>query len=200
MEQATTTPGGPSLTSRRDAATVLGMMSVRLTAVTLGVLLTLVLCGFVLPVSAHPGFRSDGMASELTPVSAGPAAPPSILTASPAPPGLPGLAFVGALLVALVTWRGRRRAIAPILMVLLAILSYEDGLHSVHHGPAPEAANSCPTLAVSSHAVGTEVETFGLATPTLVVLAPAVHIAVHVPAHRVPRADQGRAPPASLPL
>ena len=188
------------MTSRRDAATVLGMMSVRWTAVTLCVLLTLVLCGFAPPVSAHPGFRSDGMASELTSVNAGPAAPPSILTASPAPAGLPGLAFVGALLVALVTWRGRRRAIAPILMLLLAILSYEDGLHSVHHGPAPQAADSCPTLAVCSHAVGTEVVTFGLATPTLVVLGPAVHIAVHVPAHRVPRPDQGRAPPASLPL
>jgi hypothetical protein len=189
------------LTSRRDAATVLGIMSVRWPAVMLGVLLTLALCGFVLPVSAHPGFSSDGMASELTPVSAGPAAPPpSILTASPAPAGLPGLAFVGALLVALVTWRGRRRAIAPILMLLLAILSYEDGLHSVHHGPAPQAADSCPTLAVCSHAIGTEVETFGLATPTLVVLGPAVRIAVHGPAHRVPRPDQGRAPPASLPL
>jgi hypothetical protein len=186
------------LTSCRDAATVLGMMSVRWTAVTLGVLLTLVLCGLVLPVSAHPGFRSDGMASELTPVSAGP--PPSILTASPAPAGLPGLAFVGALLVALVTWRGRRRAIAPILMLLLAILSYEDGLHSVHHGPAPQAADSCPTLAVSAHAVGTEVETSCLATPMLVVLGPALPIAVYVLADHVPRPDQGRAPPASLPL
>ena len=179
------------------------MRSVRGTAVVpavLLVLLTLVLCGLVLPVSAHPGFRSDGMASELTPVSAGPAAPPSILTASPAPAGLPGLAVVGALLVALVTWRGRRRAIAPILMLLLAILSYENGLHSVHHGPAPEAADSCPTLAVSAHAIGTEVETFGLTTPTVVELGPALHIAVHVPAHRVPRPDQGRAPPASLPL
>jgi hypothetical protein len=186
------------LTSRRDAATVLGMMSVRWTAVILSVLLTLVLCGLVLPVSAHPGFRSDGMASELTPVSAGPAAPPSILTASPTPAGLPGLACVGALLVALVTWRRRRRrAVAAILMLLLVILAYEDGLHSVHHGPAPQAADSCPTLAVSAHAVGTEVETSCLATPMLVVLGPALPIAVYVPADHVPRPDQGRAPPAS---
>lgn len=188
------------MTSRRDAATVRGMVAVRGIAVVPVAVLTLLLCGLVLPVSAHPGFGGDGTASEPTPVSAGPPAPLSTLTASPAPAALPAMAFVGALLIALVTWRGRRRAMAPILILLLAILSYEDGLHSVHHGPAPEAANSCPTLAVSSHAVGTEVETFGLATPTLVVLGPAVHIVVHGPAHRVPRPDQGRAPPASLPL
>ncbi len=185
------------MTSRGYATTVRGMASVRGTAVVPVVLLTLVLCGLVLPVSAHPGLGGNGTASEPTPVSAGPAAPLSTLTASPAPAGLPGLACVGALVVALVTWRGRRRVIAPILILLLAILSYEDGLHSVHHGPAPQAAHSCATLTVSSHAVGTEVETSGLATPTLVVLGPALPIAIPVAADHVSRPDQGRAPPAS---
>jgi hypothetical protein len=185
------------LTSGRDAATVRGMLSVRGTAVVPGVLLTLVLCSLVLPVSAHPGLESSGMASEPIPVSAGPTAPLATLTASPAPAGLPGLVCIGAVLVALVTWRGRRRAVALSLMLLLAILAYEDGLHSVHHGPAPQAAHSCPILTVSAHAVGTEVETSGLDTPTLLSLGPALPIAVRVPTDPVPRPDQGRAPPAS---
>jgi hypothetical protein len=185
------------LTSRRDAATVRGMVAVRGIAVVPVAVLALLLCGLVLPVSAHPGFGGDGTASEPAPVSAGPPAPLSTLTASPAPAALPALAFVGALLIALVTWRGRRRAMAPILIILLAILLYEDGLHSVHHGPAPQAADSCATLAVSSHAVGTEVEMSVFATPTLVALAPTLPITVQVPADHIPRPDQGRAPPAS---
>jgi uncharacterized membrane protein (GlpM family) len=173
------------------------MVSVRGIAVMPVVLLTLVLCGLVLPVSAHPGLGSNGLASAPIPVSAGSAAPLSALTASPAPGVLPGLACIGALLVALVTWRSRRRPVAVILMGLLAILAYEDGLHSVHHGTAPGAAGSCPVLAVSAHVVGIEAETSDVAIPTLVPLGPALCIVAHVPADHVVRPDQGRAPPAS---
>ena len=183
------------MTLRRDAATVQGMLSVRGSAVVPVVLLTLVLCGLVLPVAAHPGLGRNGTTSEPTSVSAGPAAPLSTLTASAAPGGLSGLACVGALLVAFVTWRVRRRAVALSLMLLLVLFAYEDGLHSVHHGPL--AAHSCPILAVSAHVVGTEAETSDFTIPTLVALESALPIAGQVPADHVPRPDQGRAPPAS---
>jgi hypothetical protein len=176
------------------------MLSVRgivvVPVVLLG-LLTLVLCGLALPVSAHPGLGGNGTPSEPTPVNAGPAAPLSTLTSSSSPGGLPGLACVGALLVALVTWRVRRRAVALSLMLLLVVFAYEDGLHSVHHGLTPLAAHSCPTLAVSAHVVGTEAETSDFTIPTLVALEAALPIAWQVPADHVPRPDQGRAPPAS---
>jgi hypothetical protein len=186
-----------SLTSSRDAVTVRGMVSVRGTAAVLVILLTLVLCSLVRSASAHPGLGRNWLTSAPIPVSAGPAAPLSTLTASPAPGVLSGLAGIGALLVALVTWRSRRRAVVVILMGLLAILAYEDGLHSVHHGNAPRAAGSCPFLAVSAHAVGIEAETSDLAIPTLVALGPALCIVAHSPADHVVRPDQGRAPPAS---
>src|SRR5262249_20406343 len=55
------------------------------------------------------------------------------LSVAPNPPALPWPLLIVALLAVLVCRRRTRRVVALALVVLLAVLSFEDGLHSVHH-------------------------------------------------------------------
>jgi hypothetical protein len=112
--------------------------------------------------------------------------------------GLPAAAFLLTALVVGVALRWSRRAVAPALILLLALFGFETALHSVHHATDSAEANACAFASAAAHlsAAGTA----DLAPALL--LPPALAAELYADpgpgrahAHLPPR---GRAPPAPL--
>jgi hypothetical protein len=117
-------------------------------------------------------------------------------------PGLPGGTDGGALLfAALAAGIGfglrRPRRVAAGLVILLPVLAFEAGLHSVHHVGAPHQAAACAVGVATAHLAGNVVEVVTVDP----IAAPSLHTALPAPSapvalHR-PSPHEGRAPPAS---
>ena len=132
------------------------------------------------------------------------ATPASTLAWSSAPtlPAVPWPALLGAAALVFAWWRPRR-ALALGIVMILAVLAFENGVHSVHHLNQVRhlddlrSSSTCPVAAATAHIAGTLVD--GAIEERLVPASPE-HVAVQTP----PRPDasclaahQGRAPPLS---
>jgi hypothetical protein len=92
----------------------------------------------------------------------------------------------------------RPRRLAAGLVILLLVLAFEAGLHSVHHVGYPHQAGACAIGVATAHLAGSPVEVVTVDP----VAVPLLHIAlaaapVQVALHR-PAPHEGRAPPASI--
>src|SRR5580765_8283920 len=108
----------------------------------------------------------------------------------------PALPVVAAGL-ALGWWRPRRAAVLAIAL-LLAVFAFENGLHSVHHGPDQAQASSCPVAVAGAHVSATPVESIAPCDVILPVVALTVAASLSDPIALLARPEQGRAPPPSL--
>src|SRR5262245_48591226 len=190
------------LTGATSAANVSGMLRGRSI-----VLIALVLAGLVLasvaPTAAHqrPGALLPDAVSSTVPMLSGATAEDiassgAFVSTAPASAQLPTAIFA-ALLVVLLVQRRARRAVVLTLVLLLAVLAFENGLHSVHHGLDERRLASCPLGLASSHLSATPVEDIAAFELILAVVAaapertqPDVAVAALAP-------HQGRAPPSA---
>lgn len=151
-------------------------------------------------VWAHPGLATgfgDAQPESRPLVPVVEQAPAPALTAAPEPPGWPGPVLVALLAAAALGWRRPRGAAALVLVLALAVLAFEGGLHSVHHGGDPAQAQACAVAAASAHLAGIAVDTDpgpDLALPVVAVVPRCTELA---PRSLTLRPDQGRAPPAA---
>ena len=115
--------------------------------------------------------------------------------------GLPGGAGGGLLLAALAAGIGlglrRPRRLAAGLVILVLVLAFEAGLHSVHHVGDPHQAAACAVGVATAHLAGSPVEVVTVDP----IAAPSLHTAWPAPSapvalHR-PDPYESRAPPAS---
>jgi hypothetical protein len=140
---------------------------------------------------------------------------PSSVTASPAPDVAPGGAATrispiptpsstapvwAALLLALlagVTLVAPRRVLIVALVLVLAVIAVEEGVHSVHHLADQRAASHCAVAAASAHVQGAAVP---LAVPAVWIPTPIATVVASEsdpPGSRPLRPDEGRAPPSA---
>ena len=118
-------------------------------------------------------------------------------TAAPTPAGVPWYLVVALSGLAAVGARRPRRNLALALVLLLAILAFENGLHSVHHLNDQDRGESCAVASASQHVAGTEVE------GSFTAAAPAPAEPTRVASVRVIRSarslgpHEGRAPPVA---
>lgn len=105
-------------------------------------------------------------------------------------------AAVAALAAALIMVRGRRGrpAFVVALALLLALLAFETGLHSVHH--LAEPGRPCVVATASAHVAGTVLEAVTVDVPCAPTGMSALLLAPSPPASRPPAPALGRAPPA----
>jgi hypothetical protein len=191
---------------RRGAVLVFGTMDAALSRLSVKLAAM-----FLLAVAAIAAWNS--VASAHLAQSAAPRAPeppaaiesavccePRAIAPAPSAPSDPtaGIAiaiFGFAILLALTLWHGRILTLA--LILALAILTYETGVHSVHHLGSPADASQCAIAGATTHLHGTVDEPqLTLGAPAYAGTAPVAH----GPACRVLqtwRAWRGRAPPFS---
>ena len=189
------------MTPAVPAANVSSMRRGRSLFLVVFVLAALVLAS-VAPVAAHqrPLLLDVGVPS--VPVLSGAtaweiASSGAFMAAAPASARLPTLIFAAALLVALLARRRARRAIVLTLVVLLSVLAFENGLHSVHHGLDERRLASCPVGLASSQLSATPVEDIAAAELILDVVAAAPERSQPDVAVRALSPRQGRAPPSA---
>jgi fumarate reductase subunit D len=170
--------------------------------------LVLVLAGLVLasvvPAVAHqrpsallPDAVSAGVSALAGATAEDIASSGAFVAAAPGSAQLPAALFFAAFLVALLVRRRARRAIGLALVVLLAVLAFENGLHSVHHGLDERRLAGCPLGAASSHLSATPVEDIATAELILSVVAAAPERTQPDVDIRALSAHQGRAPPSA---
>ena len=116
----------------------------------------------------------------------------------PVPPGLDRDLSTIVLLLALVPLVGvmrRRRPIAFVLTLVALALTFETGVHSVHHfGSASEAAH-CAVAAATTHSPGVVGETGAELGAPARIHGDVVNAPGETCTSRVHRAFRGRAPP-----
>ena len=89
------------------------------------------------------------------------------------------------------------RAASIVLVCALAVLTYETGVHSVHHVSDPGAARSCAVASASVHVSGVSVDATSheaLILPTTRLVLPSTDF---VFASTFLAAAEGRAPPSA---
>lgn len=148
-----------------------------------------------LPAAAHsPVVESI---SPVEPAAAGePSALPGwVLSAPPAEPGLPWPALAVVVAAAALAWVRPRRTIALALVLLLAIFTFEDAVHSVHHGFDQAQASSCTVAAVGAQLSATAVDGADPCEVILAIVALATSPSITDPITRSASPDRGRAPP-----
>jgi hypothetical protein len=100
------------------------------------------------------------------------------------------------LVLALVVRRRSRRLVVVTLVLLLAVLAFENGLHSVHHGLEERLLASCPLAVASAHLSATPAEDNVTEVILSAVAAAPEHTQPQV-SLRALRAHQGRGPPSA---
>jgi len=139
----------------------------------------------------------------------------SSVTASPAPDIAPGGATIrsgpipaqsstarlwAALVLALlagVTLLAPRRVLIVALVLVLAVIAVEEGVHSVHHLADQRAASHCAVAAASAHVQGAAEP---IAVPEVWIPTPIATVVASEPdrpGSRPLRPDEGRAPPTA---
>ena len=120
--------------------------------------------------------------------------PASLETLVAAAPSLDGLGtLVAAMAFAMILVARRRRAVAVACTVLLLLVAFESGIHSVHHlADQPDA--QCVVASASAHIGGVAVTTVAFDQPAEAIIALAV-VPTASPTARPAAPDLGRAPP-----
>jgi len=118
------------------------------------------------------------------------------LSAAPDTPAFPWLLFVAALILTALGWRRPQRAIALVMVLLLAVLCFEDGRHSVHHLTGQAKSVRCAIATATAHLTATAIDTVATTDIVLPVVPVAVEISQNDPVARFLCPDQGRAPPS----
>jgi hypothetical protein len=118
------------------------------------------------------------------------------LSAAPDVPAFPWPLLVAALIAVALGWRRPRRAIALAIVLLLAVLCFEDGLHSVHHLTGQAKPVRCAIATATAHLTATAVDSVATTDIVLPVVPVAIEIAQTDPVARFLCPDQGRAPPS----
>jgi hypothetical protein len=146
----------------------------------------------LLPASPAPSHaqHADGAASLL-----GDGLRTLALSAASEAPALPWPALLGMLMAVLLGWRRPRRALALAIVVLLAVLAFEDGLHSVHHLDDLAKLARCAVAGATAQLTATTVDGVASADAPLAVIAVAPEGRQADPIARSVCPDQGRAPP-----
>jgi hypothetical protein len=92
----------------------------------------------------------------------------------------------------------RRKRLALSLVLLLAVLGFEAGFHSVHHLDDPARAAECAVAVATAHLAGSLVDGVSAGPVALRALCPVV-LALPAPVVLLPRAPHtGRAPPIPI--
>ena len=117
----------------------------------------------------------------------------TLAAASPAPEGLGML--LAAIAVGLTLIARRRRAVAVACMVLLLVVAFEAGVHSVHH-LADQPDSRCVIASASAHTGGVAVDTVAFERPVDAILLVVVTLSAS-PTSRPAAPDLGRAPPTA---
>ena len=158
-------------------------------------------CGTFSPSWAHEGPRAALSFGETPAGDSTVASAEAVDRAAPPKPTSDAGAGEAAALVAVLAavWllrRSPRRAIAVALILLLGVLAFETGLHSVHHGIDKRQLASCPLSGASSHlsAAGVGCVAYAGDISQEVGVAPSPEPAA--PIARPLSAHHGRAPPA----
>ena len=154
------------------------------------------------PAGAHPALKiaADAVAVALPTEAARPAATPesaAAWSAAPTLPSIPWPAMLAAAILLALAWRRPRRALALAIVLILGLLAFENGVHSVHHLGDLRSEATCSVAVATAHLAGTPVDG-----------ATQVHLVLMSPEHFVPQqplsfessylvAHQGRAPPIS---
>src|SRR5437867_10379088 len=109
-------------------------------------LVVLALFSAAVPSWAHTDRFDETSTSAVTVTPAmGEGGPPGLMpAAAPEPPELLWAAVLACLIAAALGWWRRRPAVALGLVLLLTVVAFEVGLHSVHHGADPRHAATCP--------------------------------------------------------
>jgi hypothetical protein len=165
-------------------------------ALPLLALAAVLILGAAGPLWAHPA-SSSAVESPTPIVAPEPDPAPSGIPVAPEPQSISWLLLPGALVAAIAAWRCRRVIVAPALVALLVVFTFEDALHSVHHGVDPGETADCVIAAASAHVPATTLD----AVPTTDLVAPSGEdprreLRQTNPPVRCPCPDQGRAPPA----
>jgi hypothetical protein len=162
---------------------------------------TVMLLGTATPSWAHQehstAFSIDARTPHVDPASPGWEA--LALSMLPESPAVPWPLLAGGVLLAVTLCRRRtRRAIALALVLLLAVLCFEDGLHSVHHLGGQAKHVRCAIATATAHLSATAVDTAATADIVLPVVAVTIETSRTDPLARFLCPDQGRAPPSSI--
>src|SRR6516225_5534267 len=149
-------PGsGAALLGRRWIHARMSPMSRRFIITAVLLLAASVLWGA--PAWSHPALEVA--------VDVASATPASTLAWSSAPtlPAVPWPALLGAAALVFAWWRPRR-ALALGIVMILAVLAFENGVHSVHHLNQVRhlddlrSSSTCPVAAATAHIAGTLVD------------------------------------------
>jgi hypothetical protein len=150
------------------------------------------------PAWAHPAIETAAQTS-----APAVAAPTATWSAAPTPPAVPWPAILAAAAALIVARRRPRRALALAIVLILALFTFENGVHSVHHLndlrhlEDLRSGMTCHVAAATAHLSGTPVDA---TTPESLVLPSYERLVVqHQPAVDALSlsAHQGRAPPIS---
>jgi len=149
------------------------------------------------PAWSHPALEAVPDVPVATP------APMLAWSAAPTPPTVPWPALLGAAAALVFAWRRPRRALALGIVMILAVLAFENGVHSVHHLNQVRhlddlrSSSTCPVAAATAHVAGTLVD--GAIEERLVPASPE-RVTLQTPLRldaSCLTAHQGRAPPLS---
>ena len=152
----------------------------------------------VAPAAALGGAAAVAPAPADRELVATPVAPPDTRSwvAAPRHTSIPWALVAAAGLGALVGLvRRPRTAVAVALVLLVGVLAFESGVHSVHHLGDPGRASGCVLASTSLNLSGLEVEPVAL-DGALAPIGPPVSAAAPLHAHARPESPhEGRAPP-----
>jgi hypothetical protein len=145
------------------------------------------------PALAHTGARDVTVA--VAPVAVAPVVHPETFTAAPALPSVPWTALTVLSGLALAAAARPRRALALTLVLVVALLAFETGVHSTHHLDRGDEATHCLVAGLSAQLAADLVDV--AFEPSLALLpsaAPPALAAPDVDARPI-APDAGRAPP-----
>src|SRR5262249_2900456 len=110
------------------------------------------------PAWSHPALEAVADVVSATPAST------SGWSSAPAPPAVPWPALLGAAAALVFAWGRPRRALVLGIVIILAVLGFENGLPSVHHLSQVRhlddlrSNSTCPVAAATAHVAGTLVD------------------------------------------
>lgn len=110
-----------------------------------------------------------------------------------APLALTGLLFLGAMVAIIRRWP--RRAFVVSFVLLLTIFTFENALHSVHHGFDAQQYEKCAVAAVSAHLAAISVDGVVETAFVLAIARTPAESDLSCPTIRLLGPDQDRAPP-----
>jgi hypothetical protein len=80
------------------------------------------------------------------------------LSAPPAPTAVPWFAIVVLAIVAIVLRRWPRPTLGIVVGLILGLLTFENGVHSVHHLDDPGSAATCSVATATAQVAGTPID------------------------------------------